>query len=66
MSRDPALRRTGRAVRRGAPRMLRHACGYALADQGVDTLLIQGCLGHLSIQHTVRYTATNRARFERL
>jgi hypothetical protein len=38
-----------------------------LRKDGVDgALTIQGCLGHLSIQHTVRYTATNRARFERL
>ena len=46
--------------------MLRHACGYALADQGADTRLIQDYLGHRNIQHTVRYTATNPARFERL
>ena len=48
------------------PHMLRHACGYALADQGADTRLIQDYLGHRHIQHTVRYTATNPARFERL
>lgn len=48
------------------PHMLRHACGFALADQGADTRLIQDCLGHRNIQHTVRYTATNPARFERL
>ena len=46
--------------------MLRQACGYALADQGADTRLIQDYLGHRNIQHTVRYTATNPARFERL
>lgn len=48
------------------PHMLRHSCGYALADQGADTRLIQDYLGHRNIQHTVRYTATNPARFERL
>jgi len=48
------------------PHMLRHACGFALADQGADTRLIQDYLGHRNIQHTVRYTATNPARFERL
>jgi type 1 fimbriae regulatory protein FimB len=48
------------------PHMLQHACGYALADQGADTRLIQDWLGHRSIQHTVRYTASNPARFERL
>ena len=48
------------------PHMLRHACGFALADQGADTLLIQDYLGHRNIQHTVRYTSTNPARFEKL
>jgi type 1 fimbriae regulatory protein FimB len=48
------------------PHMLRHACGFALADQGADTRLIQDYLGHRHIQHTVRYTATNPARFEKL
>lgn len=47
------------------PHMLRHACGFALADQGADTRLIQDYLGHRNIQHTVIYTATNPARFER-
>jgi type 1 fimbriae regulatory protein FimB len=48
------------------PHMLCHACGFALADQGADTRLIQDYLGHRNIQHTVRSTATNPARFERL
>jgi type 1 fimbriae regulatory protein FimB len=48
------------------PHMLRHACGFALADHGADTRLIQDYLGHRNIQHTVRYTATNPVRFERL
>jgi integrase len=39
------------------PQMLRHACGFALADQRAGTKLIQDCLGHRNIQHTVRYTA---------
>jgi len=38
----------------------------SLADQGADTRLIQDYLGHRNIQHTVRYTAANPARFERL
>jgi type 1 fimbriae regulatory protein FimB len=45
---------------------LRLASGFALADQGADTSLIQDYLGHRNIQHTVRYTATNPARFEKL
>jgi type 1 fimbriae regulatory protein FimB len=48
------------------PHMLRHACGFALADQGADTRLIQDYLGHRNIQHTVRYTAAYPARFEKL
>jgi type 1 fimbriae regulatory protein FimB len=48
------------------PHMLRHACGFALADQGVDRRLIQDYLGHRDIRHTVIYTAANPARFERL
>ena len=48
------------------PHMLRHACGFALADQGADTRLIQDYLGHRSIQHTVLYTAANPARFDKL
>ncbi|EBA1486862.1 tyrosine-type recombinase/integrase [Salmonella enterica] len=45
------------------PHMLRHACGYALADKGIDTRLIQDYLEHRNIQHTVRYTASNAGRF---
>ena len=58
-------RRAGLSVE-AHPHMLRHACGFALADHGADTRLIQDYLGHRNIQHTVRYTATNPARFERL
>ncbi|HGY1772664.1 tyrosine-type recombinase/integrase [Citrobacter koseri] len=45
------------------PHMLRHACGYNLADRGNDTRLIQDYLGHRNIRHTVRYTAANSGRF---
>ncbi|MGQ5837783.1 tyrosine-type recombinase/integrase, partial [Serratia sp. IR-2025] len=41
-----------------------HACGFALADRGIDTRLIQDYLGHKNIRHTVRYTASNAERFE--
>jgi integrase len=44
--------------------MLRHACGYALANKGHDTRAIQDWLGHRSIQHTVRYTELSPARFK--
>jgi integrase len=48
------------------PHMLRHACGYKLANDGVDTRTIQGYLGHKSIQHTVRYTELSPTRFKSL
>ena len=38
------------------PHMLRHATGYALANEGTDTRLIQDFLGHASIANTVHYT----------
>jgi integrase len=44
--------------------MLRHACGYALANKGHDTRAIQDWLGHRSIQHTVRYTELAPAKFK--
>jgi site-specific recombinase XerD len=48
------------------PHMLRHSCGYALANKGRDTRLMQDYLGHRNVQHTVRYTRTAAARFEGL
>jgi integrase len=44
--------------------MLRHSCGYALANAGADTRAIQDWLGHRSITHTVRYTELSRTRFK--
>jgi integrase len=46
--------------------MLRHACGYALANAGHDTRRIQDWLGHRSIQHTTRYTQLSAAPFKDL
>jgi type 1 fimbriae regulatory protein FimB/type 1 fimbriae regulatory protein FimE len=48
------------------PHMLRHACGFKLANEGVDTRTIQAYLGHKSIQHTVRYTELAPTRFKSL
>ena len=45
------------------PHMLRHACGFKLANQGVDTRSLQHYLGHKNIQHTVRYTELSPERF---
>jgi type 1 fimbriae regulatory protein FimB/type 1 fimbriae regulatory protein FimE len=47
------------------PHMLRHSCGYYLANQGVPTADIQDWLGHRNIQNTVKYTAQNPKRFEK-
>lgn len=46
------------------PHMLRHACGYALANKGHDTRALQAFLGHRSITHTVRYTELSPMRFK--
>ena len=48
------------------PHMLRHGCGYALANRGRDTRLIQDYLGHVDIRNTVIYTRTAARRFEGL
>jgi site-specific recombinase XerD len=44
--------------------MLRHACGFALANAGHDTRAIQAYLGHRNIQNTTRYTALAPHRFK--
>ena len=43
--------------------MLRHSCGYKLANDGHDTRAIQHYLGHRSIASTVRYTTMSPHRF---
>ena len=48
------------------PHMLRHACGYFLANKGIDTRTIQDYLGHVSITHTVRYTELSPHKFKGL
>lgn len=44
--------------------MLRHACGYKLANDGHDTRSLQHYLGHENIQHTVRYSDLGPDRFK--
>jgi site-specific recombinase XerD len=61
------VERAGRAAKlafKAHPHMLRHACGYALANKGHDTRSLQAYLGHRNIQHTVRYTELSPARFK--
>jgi site-specific recombinase XerD len=48
------------------PHMLRHACGYTLANRGVDTRTLEGFLGHRSIQSTTRYAELAPDRFKNL
>ncbi len=61
------VQRAGEAAKLGFPvhpHMLRHACGYKLANEGHDTRSIQQYLGHKNIQHTVRYTELSPTRFK--
>ena len=59
-----AARRAGLGPVR--PHMLRHSCGFALANKGYDLRLIQDYLGHRDPRHTVHYTRTAGVRFEGL
>ena len=61
------IERTGAAAGlhfKAHPHMLRHACGYTLANKGHDTRAVQAYLGHKNIQHTVRYTELSPTRFK--
>jgi len=61
------VERAGEAAKLGFkahPHMLRHACGFALANKGHDTRALQAYLGHRNIQHTVRYTELSPTRFK--
>jgi integrase len=61
------IARAGEAARFGFlvhSHMLRHSCGYKLANDGQDTRAIQHYLGHRSIASTVRYTALAPDRFK--
>jgi site-specific recombinase XerD len=61
------VERAGRKAKlafKAHPHMLRHACGYALANKGHDTRALQAYLGHRNIQHTVRYTELSPTRFK--
>jgi site-specific recombinase XerD len=47
------------------PHILRHACGFALANRRHDAMALQAYLGHRNIQHTVRYTELSPTRFRK-
>ena len=58
--------RAGEAAQLGFPvhpHMLRHACGFKLANDGHDTRAIQHYLDHRNIRHTERYTDLTPERF---
>ena len=48
------------------PHVLRHSCGYYLANTGVDLRTMQDYLGHRDPKHTVHYTRVAGRRFEGL
>jgi len=48
------------------PHMLRHSCGFALANKGYNLRLSQDYLGHRDPRHTAHYTRTAAARFDGL
>jgi site-specific recombinase XerD len=48
------------------PHMLRHSCGYYLADQGTDLRTMLDYLGHRDPKHTAHYTRVAGHRFEGL
>lgn len=48
------------------PHMLRHGCGFNLANSKVDTRRIQDYLGHANIASTVIYTALSASRFQNI
>jgi integrase len=67
---DGGTGREGRQARlqgpspKAHPHMLRHACGFALADKGHDTRALQAYLGHKNIQHTTVYRPLSQDRFK--
>ncbi len=58
----------GKRAKLGAvyPHMLRHSCGFYLANKGYDLRLIQDYLGHRDPKHTAHYTRVASYRFENL
>lgn len=61
------VERAGRPAKLGIKvhaHMLRHACGYALANAGHDTRALQLWLGHSDIKHTARYSELSAKPFK--
>lgn len=57
--RRAAARLPGLRTRRVTPHVMRHGCGVALLQAGVDVSVIRDYLGHASVATTSRYITTN-------
>jgi integrase len=47
------------------PHMLRHSCGFYMADRHEDVRVMQDWLGHANVQNTVRYTTLAPSRLDK-
>ena len=66
IGRASSLNRAAGLEIKAHPHMLRHATGYALANQGTDTRTLQVFLGHRNISNTAQYTELAAGRFKNL
>ncbi len=48
------------------PHMLRHACGFKMANEGRDLRVMMDYLGHRTVAQTVKYTELCSSRFRSL
>ena len=46
------------------PHMLRHSCGFFMADRHEDVRVMQDWLGHANVQNTIRYTRLAPSRLD--
>lgn len=46
------------------PHLLRHGCGYKLANDGHDTRALAAYLGHANLNNVARYTKMSSRRFD--
>ena len=46
------------------PHLLRHACGFKLVNDGIDTRTLAAYLGHRQLGNVTRYTKMNASRFD--
>ena len=53
-------------LRKITPHMLRHGCGYYLANKGIELRVIQDYLGHKNVNNTVKYTHLSGNQFKGL